>query len=99
MTRRTTYRPHPDPEKARRGEKVMAVFLDFKVINEDWNVYELEDGTKVRVKIHATQFDKAIDAETGGVLYDKAGKPQYGAGLGVETVFEFPEGSEKLLLG
>lgn len=92
MARRTSYKPHPDPEKARRGEKVMAVFLDFKVIEEGWNVYELEDGTRVRVKIHATQFDRAIDPETDELIYDKEGKPQYGVGLGVETVFEFPEG-------
>lgn len=96
MTRRTSYKSHPDPEKAKRGEKVMVVFLDFKVIHEDWNVYELEDGTKVRIKIHATQFDRAIEKESGQVMYDKGGKPLYGVGLGVETVFEFPEGAERL---
>lgn len=95
MARRTTYRPHPDPEKAKMGEKVMAVFLDFKVIQEGWNVYELEDGTRVRVRVHATQFDRALDSETGETLCNREGKPQYGAGLGIETVFEFPEGSEK----
>lgn len=88
--RRIEYRPHPDPEKAKRGEKVKAEFVDFKIIKEDWNIYELEDGTRVRIRIHATNFDKALDPETGEVMYREA-KPQYGVGLGVETVFEYPE--------
>lgn len=88
---RVTYKPHPDPEKAKRGEQVKAVFLDFEVIEEKWNVYELEDGTKVRVRIHATQFDKAIDPVTGEIIRWQR-KPQYGVGLGVEVVFECPEG-------
>ena len=91
---RINYRPHPDPEKAKKGEKVKALIIDFKPISENWNTYELQDGTRVRIRANATQFDRALDPETGDILYIK-GKPQYGAAIGVEIIYEFPEGIEK----
>lgn len=88
--RRIAFRPHPDPEKADRGEKIKVMTLDFKIIKEDWNIYELEDGTRVRVKVTATSFDCALDPKTGEVMY-KGKTPLYGVGFGVETAFEYSE--------
>jgi len=90
-SRRITYRPHPDPAKAKSGEKVKSMSLDFKIIKEDWNTYELEDGTRARVRIHATAFERPLDPKTDGFIYDREGKPHTGMELGVETFFEYPE--------
>lgn len=88
--RRVEYRPHPDPEKAKRGEKVKGVFLDFNILKEDWNIYELEDGTRVRIKISPSSFVKPLDLKTGEIIYKK-GKPVYGMDIGVEAIVECPE--------
>jgi len=34
-----------------KDKKVEAEFIDFKPSKEEWNTYELEDGTKLRVKL------------------------------------------------
>ena len=88
--RRIEYRPHPDAEKAKRGEKVKALFVDFKIIQEDWNIYELEDGTRARIRIRVREFSKALDPETEEIMY-RGAKPVYGMEVGVETVIECPE--------
>ena len=88
--RRIEYRSHPDAEKAKQGEKIKAPFVDFKIIQEDWNIYELEDGTRVRIKIHVRGFFKALDPETEEIMYREA-KPVYGMDAAIETVFECPE--------
>ncbi len=88
--RRIEYRPHPDREKAKRGEKIKAEFLDFKIMREDWNIYELEDGTKVRIRVSPSSFVKPLDPKTDKVIYS-GDHPMYGMDVGVETVFEYPE--------
>lgn len=37
-------------------------FLEFEVVEEPWNVYKLEDGSTLRVKIVASGFLKTDDA-------------------------------------
>ena len=88
--RRIEYRPHPDSEKAKLGEKVKAEFLDFKIIREDWNIYELEDGTRVRIRVSSRGFVKPLDPKTEEVIYRKE-HPIYGVDFRVETSFEYPE--------
>jgi hypothetical protein len=37
--------------------------VDFKVIKEDWNEYELNDGVKVKVKTIAQKIVRVLDAQ------------------------------------
>ena len=87
--RRIRVKPHPDPKKA--GEQVKALSLDFKIIEEGWGVYELEDGTRVRVRAIVTGFDKALDSETEEVLRNRDDTPMYGIGMSVQTSVECSE--------
>lgn len=89
--RRVRYAPHPDPARRRRGEKVKALALGFKVIEEHWSVYELEDGTRVRIRASIGGFDKPLDPETGEVMFRDDGTPLYGMQVGVEVSYECPE--------
>lgn len=85
--RRVVIIAHPDPEKAKTGETVKGLILDFETVKEEWGVYKLEDGTRVKIKIHPAQFNKALDPKTDQVLY-KNGQPMYGLQAGVEVVYE-----------
>lgn len=85
--RRVIIIPHPDPEKAKLGEKAKGLIVDFETMKEDWSVYQLGDGTRVRIKIHPAQFNKALDPKTGEVMY-KDGQPMYGVQAGLEIIFE-----------
>jgi len=61
-----------------RFGKVRAKDLKFKVLKEYWNIYELEDGTIIRVKVIALKISKAIDLKTGEILYvPETGEPLY----------------------
>ena len=93
--RRVTIVPHPDPEKARLGEKVKGLIVDFETTKEDWSIYQLGDGTRVRIRVHPTQFTTALDPKTGELMY-KNGQPMYGVQAGLEIMFEPPEALLKL---
>jgi len=57
---------------------IKAKDLKFKVIKEDWNEYELEDGTIIRVKLIATKISRGIDPKTGNIFYiEDRGEPLY----------------------
>jgi hypothetical protein len=88
--RRVIMLPHPDPDKAKRGQMVKGLIVDFETIKEDWSIYQLGDGTRVRIKCHPTQFNKALDPQTGDVMY-KNGQPIYGVQAGIEVIFESAE--------
>jgi hypothetical protein len=79
--------PHPDPDKAKLGQMVKGLIVDFETMKEDWSIYQLEDGTRVKIKCHPGQFNKALDPRTGEVMY-KNGQPIYGVQAGIEVIFE-----------
>ena len=54
-----------------------ALDLNFKVIKEDWNVYELEDGTELRVRINVSKISRGIDPKTGEAFIQPTGEPFY----------------------
>jgi len=54
-----------------RGEDAEGEELDYKVIKEDWNVYELEDGSIIKVKLVASNVVKLRDK------FDSDGNPLY----------------------
>jgi len=53
------------------GKKVDAVDLNFNTAREEWNEYELEDGTILRIKSIATKIIRQEDA------YNPEGDPIY----------------------
>jgi hypothetical protein len=54
-----------------QGTQIETVEVDFKVVKEDWNEYELADGTKIRMKAVTSLINRAID------LFDSDGDPLY----------------------
>jgi hypothetical protein len=53
------------------GKSHDGIDLDFKTMNEDWNEYQVADGTIVRLKTVVTNIVKVPDK------YDNAGNPVY----------------------
>lgn len=54
-----------------QGREIETVEVDFRVVKEDWNEYELADGTKIRVKAVTSNINRAIDE------FDSDGNPLY----------------------
>ncbi len=54
-----------------KGRKVATSDLDFKTVSEEWNEYELEDGTRMRLK---TVVSKILRLEG---TYNADGDPVY----------------------
>ena len=78
------------PEKAKPitlpdGRKGFAIEVGFEPIHEDWNVYELADGTRLRVKTKLARAFQIVD-EAGDPIYGEDGEPEYivNAGLNVQ---------------
>jgi hypothetical protein len=72
ISERKTYSKIPTPIGI-----IDALDLKFKVINEDWNVYDLEDGTQLRVRINVSKISRGIDPNTGDVFISPNGEPFY----------------------
>jgi hypothetical protein len=53
------------------GKNVDGVELDFKTTKEEWNEYELTDGTIIRLKVVVTNIARLTDK------YDNVGNPMY----------------------
>lgn len=71
--------------------KIRATDLQYKTIREDWNIYELEDGTTLRVKIVAVKISRGIDPKTGETLYTPAGEPYYNIRYRTVIVADVPK--------
>ena len=93
--RRIRLVPHPDPEKAKQGEKVKALSLDFNVVEEHWNIYELEDGSRVRARVCVSGAARSLDRDTEEPLFKDSGEPIFGIDMSVEVRFEPAESSLK----
>jgi len=87
-SRRISRRPHPDPAKAAEGVQVEVEFVDFTPIQEDWSIWELEDGTRIRAKIVLSEVNIPFDLKTREIIRRDDGAPRYGAGVAVNVVFE-----------
>jgi len=53
------------------GKTVDGLDMDFKSIKEDWNEYQINDGTIVRMKVVVVNIAKVTDK------YDNEGNPVY----------------------
>jgi len=62
----------PDPRDPKR--LVLAKIVNFRTIKEDWNEYELEDGTIVKTKLIAQSMSYPLD-EQGNIIRTPTGEP------------------------
>ncbi|MDD5263232.1 MAG: hypothetical protein PHU43_00130 [Candidatus Bipolaricaulis sp.] len=58
------------------GKLLQAEDLGFKQVSEGWSVYEVADGTTLRVKVVAQKISRALD-ETGSLYHKGDGEPLY----------------------
>ena len=66
----------PEPYERRTrinfgGQMVDAFEVEFSPLREDWNAYQLADGTRVRMKVVVASVFRIIDQ------YDAQGNPVY----------------------
>ena len=54
-----------------RGKEVDAVEVDFQTRKEDWNEYQLLDGSSLKIKLVVSEIFKISDE------YDNEGNPVY----------------------
>ncbi len=74
------------------GGPIKGLDLEFKTVKEDWNVYELEDGTIIKAKIVVSKIQRGIDPETGEIYYIPGrGEPLYNIRNTLIVSSEIPE--------
>ena len=56
------------------GEDHDAYEMDFDILSEQWNEYQLQDGSRVRVKVSALKIYRILDTE-GRPAYTSDGDP------------------------
>lgn len=54
-----------------QGKETDAVEVDFRAVKEDWNEYDLNDGTRIKLKSVASNMVRLINE------YDNDGNPIY----------------------
>lgn len=72
-----------------RGEEVEAVDISFKSIREDWNEYQLADGTTLRMKLVMSDISRLEDK------YDSDDNPIYVVKSGNILVVKAPDHLKK----
>ena len=80
------------------GPKGMTIAEDlrYKTIKEDWNEYELEDGSMLRVKIIAQKISRMLAKDKKTFLYTPEGEPVYNIRYSVSVVANVAEGLLKI---
>lgn len=68
-----------------KGEDCDALELDFEIEKEGWNIYVVEDGTRLRMKVVVTKLVR-IEGH-----YDEEGNPVYLVKSGNMVVASAPE--------
>lgn len=54
-----------------QGQEVDAVEVRYKSVREDWNEYDIDDGSTVRIKLLVSDIVRLVDQ------FDKEGNPIY----------------------
>jgi hypothetical protein len=71
---------------------IKAKDLKFETVKEDWNMYKLEDGTILRVKLVAGKISRGIDPETGEIFYlEDKGEPLYNITYSLVIIADVPK--------
>lgn len=77
------------PKVRFQGRDVDGIELKFKSIHEEWNEYDLEDGTTIRLKAVVTDIVR-LNGE-----YDQEGNPVYIVKSGNMMVVKAPDELKK----
>ena len=75
------------------GKEVDALSIRFKSVREEWNEYNLEDGTTLKMKSVASDILRVIDH------YDQEGNPVYIVKSTNLVVVDSPDNLKKTLNG
>ena len=57
--------------------QIQAEDLDYKTVREDWNIYELEDETRLKVKLVVAKISRGLDPKTNKPYFLPNGEPLY----------------------
>ena len=68
------------------GPESFGIEREFEIDREQWNVYTLLDGGRVRVKTSVHKIYQVVDAE-GTPVHDPTGLPVFAAAHKSEVVF------------
>jgi hypothetical protein len=79
--------------------QVEAEDLDFKPTKEEWNAYELEDGTRLRVRAVVGKVSRGIDPETKKTYILANGEPLYSIKYKLEITADVPRKTLQKLKG
>ncbi len=83
--------PVPNPDRG----SINAQNLNYKTTREDWNIYELEDGTILRAKLLATRISRVLAEDGKTICYAPNGEPLYNLTHVVTVVADVPENLKK----
>lgn len=72
------------------GKLIKAMDLKFDALKEDWNIYKLEDGTTLRIKLVPVKISRGV-GERGEIIYTDAGEPFYNVRWTVVIAADVPE--------
>ncbi len=89
--RRLTTVPHPDPVEAKKGVMIAVEYVDFILVKEDWSIWELEDGTRIRAKLGLSEVHLPYKQELKAIFLTPDGRPKYGVSFNVNVVIETSE--------
>jgi hypothetical protein len=56
---------------------MQAVDVQFKTVKEEWNIYELEDGSQLRIRFNVAKVSRILDPKTGKTFIQPTGEPAY----------------------
>ena len=66
--------------------------MDFKTVRQSWNIYELENGIKIKLRLSITSISKTNK-------FDGHGMPIYTIDSSIEGKTELPDSLETLVEG
>jgi hypothetical protein len=72
MAEKKTYSKVPTP-----FGMTTALDITFTVVKEDWNVYDLADGTQLKVRFNVAKISRLIDPKTGKTFIQPNGELAY----------------------
>jgi hypothetical protein len=76
-----------------RGEgEIFAEDLEYQTIKEDWNIYKLEDGTTLRIKMVVENIYRALMDDKKTIRYTPKGEPMYTARWTAVMTPDVPDG-------
>jgi hypothetical protein len=79
--------------------EIEAEDLEYSTVKEDWNVYDLQDGSRIKVKLSVAKISRGIDPKTGKAYFLPNGEPLYNVRWNVNISAEVPRNILKKLKG